>query len=594
MRVVPRGRSCGCDPCNDWRAIVKELWNKYQNVVKSVIVNGTRLSPDGNGDVTMNLKTINRNGLLGTGNINISADISTIGQMVNTDQYGTMLGMQIAIDGNPNHSVDIVYLSAETGRSVEEGMTQKAITDALNTKQATLVSGTNIKTINGTSLLGSGDITISGGSSLNWLVNPSVDLTALGWEHIVQQGIARVSRLSYKTNASDTVSTFVMTKYYYGTGQNEDGAMTQKAITDALNLKLAIASMYTTSGVNAQTSTNPVALKDFVNSSVATNTANYISNNGSPFTSLAQLQAYSGTVTNNDYAFVVGTDTVGNTTYTRYKATVNGSNVTWAEEYVLNNSSFTAAQWNAINSGITSGKVSTYDGYASLIAAKQDALVSGTNIKTINNQSLLGSGNISISGGSAVWGGITGTLSDQTDLANALALKANTADLATVATTGSYYDLTNQPVVRNVMQSLTTENTNKPLLLAYPSIADSGSSIIGPAYRNNSIYANPSTGVLNALALQENGVPLSDKYQTKHSTVTVSIATSAWNSSTKEATVNVTGATASNDIIVSPASASYLDYANAQIRAISQASGTVTFKCETVPTSSISVVMVIL
>ena len=34
---------------------------------------------------------------------------------------------------------------------------------ALDAKQATLVSGTNIKTINGTSVLGSGDITISGG-----------------------------------------------------------------------------------------------------------------------------------------------------------------------------------------------------------------------------------------------------------------------------------------------------------------------------------------------------------------------------------------------------------------------------------------------
>jgi hypothetical protein len=32
-------------------------------------------------------------------------------------------------------------------------------------KQDALVSGTNIKTINGTSVLGSGDITISGGSS---------------------------------------------------------------------------------------------------------------------------------------------------------------------------------------------------------------------------------------------------------------------------------------------------------------------------------------------------------------------------------------------------------------------------------------------
>ena len=41
----------------------------------------------------------------------------------------------------------------------------KAAYDLANSKQAALVSGTNIKTINGNSILGSGDITISGGSS---------------------------------------------------------------------------------------------------------------------------------------------------------------------------------------------------------------------------------------------------------------------------------------------------------------------------------------------------------------------------------------------------------------------------------------------
>ena len=96
------------------------------------------------------------------------------------------------------------------------------------------------------------------------------------------------------------------------------------------------------------------AVAEFVNSSIATNTANYISNNGEPFTSVEQLEAYSGPVTNNDYAFVTGTDSDGNTYYDRYKATVSGSSVTWALEYRLNNSSFTAAQWSAINSGITS------------------------------------------------------------------------------------------------------------------------------------------------------------------------------------------------------------------------------------------------
>ena len=45
----------------------------------------------------------------------------------------------------------------------------------------------------------------------------------------------------------------------------------------------------------------------------------------------------------------------------------------------------------------------------------QAALVSGTNIKTINGSSILGSGNLSITA-SASWGGISGTLSSQTDL----------------------------------------------------------------------------------------------------------------------------------------------------------------------------------
>ena len=135
------------------------------------------------------------------------------------------------------------------------------------------------------------------------------------------------------------------------------------------------------------------AVAEFVNSSIATNTANYISNNGEPFTSVEQLEAYSGPVTNNDYAFVTGTDSEGNTYYDRYKATVIGETVTWALEYRLNNSSFTAAQWSAINSGITSAlvaKIHTHsnkdvlDGITSSDVAnwnsKQNSLTAGDNI----------------------------------------------------------------------------------------------------------------------------------------------------------------------------------------------------------------------
>lgn len=46
------------------------------------------------------------------------------------------------------------------------------LTAALDAKQDDLVSGTNIKSINGASVLGSGDLTVSGGASpiIGWVI----------------------------------------------------------------------------------------------------------------------------------------------------------------------------------------------------------------------------------------------------------------------------------------------------------------------------------------------------------------------------------------------------------------------------------------
>ncbi|MEE0870638.1 MAG: hypothetical protein U0L52_04610, partial [Bacteroidaceae bacterium] len=51
---------------------------------------------------------------------------------------------------------------------------------------------------------------------------------------------------------------------------------------------------------------------------------------------------------------------------------------------------------------------------------------------------------------SVAWGDITGALSNQSDLNTALGAKANSADLAAVATSGSYNDLTNKPTVPEI------------------------------------------------------------------------------------------------------------------------------------------------
>ena len=75
------------------------------------------------------------------------------------------------------------------------------------------------------------------------------------------------------------------------------------------------------------------------------------------------------------------------------------------------------ATWGAIT-----GTLSAQTDLQNSLNAKQDTLVSATNIKTVNSTSLLGSGNIAITA-SAAWGGITGTLSSQTDLQTALDTK---------------------------------------------------------------------------------------------------------------------------------------------------------------------------
>lgn len=134
---------------------------------------------------------------------------------------------------------------------------------------------------------------------------------------------------------------------------------------------------------------NQLADKNFVNSSIATNTAtfrgtyNLVSDLGLTISATEQqvaaaiatkLDSLQPPVVpeNNDYCFVqVPTADATPTEISRvdrYKCTVTESGGTetrtWEYEFSLNNSSFTAAQWAAINSGITSGDVSKLAGIA--------------------------------------------------------------------------------------------------------------------------------------------------------------------------------------------------------------------------------------
>ena len=237
------------------------------------------------------------------------------------------------------------------------------------------------------------------------------------------------------------------------------------------------------------------------------------------------MEAYEGILTNNDYAFIVGADSAGNTTYSRYK--YKASTHQWALEYILNNSSFTAEQWESISSGITSGlvaklsamptnselttilngKVDTNDldryvpkeyadghGNQSIYSPAGITMFAADEHEIVNSTGTFGAGGWYVSSpqgtfqtsGNTIYRGTLGidedsvvwekTASQQipaatteknglmsasdksklndlptaTELAQELGGKADSADLAKVATSGSYNDLTDKPTIPTV------------------------------------------------------------------------------------------------------------------------------------------------
>lgn len=99
-----------------------------------------------------------------------------IGAIMHDAEDGDYLQMSgIYIDPSVSSLTKKAYLVDNIYNTVTSADALKnkgiAISDVIGfkkTKQDTLVSGTNIKTVNGTSLLGSGDVTISGGPTISY------------------------------------------------------------------------------------------------------------------------------------------------------------------------------------------------------------------------------------------------------------------------------------------------------------------------------------------------------------------------------------------------------------------------------------------
>ena len=191
----------------------------------------------------------------------------------------------------------------------------------------------------------------------------------------------------------------------------------------------------------------------------------------------------------------------------------------------------------------------------------QEPLVSGTNIKTVNNTSLLGSGDI------------TTEIIQMATLPTASATEEGKIYQFVGTTTGSY---TNGYFYKCVSDGGNPATYSWTQVNVQPQPADPIPTQSGNAGK----------------FLTTNGTTVSWADITSTPSTMPTLAVADWSNNTQ--TVNVTGVTATNTVFVSPAPASATDYASAGIVCTAQGNGTLSFSCTTVPSNAITVNVVCL
>lgn len=147
----------------------------------------------------------------------------------------------------------------------------------------------------------------------------------------------------------------------------------------------------------------------------------------------------------------------------------------------------------------------------------------------------------------------------------------------------------------------TTTNLSS-LVINYLTQAQYDAAVQAGTLNENQLYLTPAEGVITSetdpvfTASPANGITSANitawNGKSTVSSVSVSLTVANWSSNSQ--TVSVTGVTASNNVVVSPAPSSIDNYVASGIKCTAQASNSLTFTCTTTPTSAISVNVLIL
>jgi hypothetical protein len=366
------------------------------------------------------IKTINGASVLGSGNLVIggAATWGSISGMLSaqTDLQAALDAKADDLGSDDNYVTDAekVKLSNMSGTNSGDNAVNSLYSGLAASKQDTLVSATNIKTINGASVLGSGDLTVSGSAawgSITGTLSTQTDLqTALNGKQAAGSYAAAVhthaqadvtnlvSDLAAKQPLDSDLTTIA------GLTATTDSFMQAKGSAWAARTVAQVKTDLGLTGTNSGDQTSIVGItgtKAQFDTAVSDGNILYVGD-VTQYTDEAAQDAI-GTMVDASLTYVDATPILQRAALTGAITAPAGSNATSL-------GSFTTAQLNAAlsdadvatgggtASGTNTGDNATNTQYSGLAASKQDTLVSATNIKTINGSSVLGSGNLVVTG----------------------------------------------------------------------------------------------------------------------------------------------------------------------------------------------------
>ena len=299
----------------------------------------------------------------------------------------------------------------QTKANLDTALATKADKSSLASKQDKLVSGTNIKTINNQSILGSGNISIESGTSIT--VDSALSTTS---ENPVQNKVI-TNTLQTKANASDipTKVSQLENDSKFATQEAVVQGLATKADKDSLtSLESDITNLQTTVGNQDKSIiANAQAIQGKQDKLVSGTNIKTINNQSLLGSGNISIEGGGSTVVVDDALSDTSENPVQNKVITTRITSIESSlgskaNVSDIPTKVsqLENDSTYQTKANLDTALADYAKTSDVNSKNALqdeaIQSKQDKLISGTNIKTINNQSLLGEGNISIEAGSSI------------------------------------------------------------------------------------------------------------------------------------------------------------------------------------------------